>query len=121
MEGKKNGSSQGPILWLFDPCSHSISVIQLHKWYLSVRNKVVSFLFKRFYLYIFRERGREGERHRCVREISVGCLLYTPNWGLVCHPGMCPNEESNQQLCSLQDEDQHAATPVRARVVFIFF
>ena len=39
-------------------------------------------IFKRFHLLIFRERGREGERgekHQCVRETSVGCLLQAPN------------------------------------------
>ena len=41
-------------------------------------------IFKRFYLFIFRERGREGERqgekHGCVREASVDGLSQTPNW-----------------------------------------
>ena len=29
-------------------------------------------------LFIFREWGREEEKHRCKIEISVGCLSYTP-------------------------------------------
>ena len=41
--------------------------------------------FKRFYLFIFRERGRErereGEKHRCKRETSIGCLSYAPQPG----------------------------------------
>ena len=41
--------------------------------------------FLRFYLYCFRERGREGERerekHQCVREASIGCLLHAPQVG----------------------------------------
>ena len=39
-----------------------------------------SFFFKkRFYLFIFRERGREGEKGR---ETSMcGCLSCTPHWG----------------------------------------
>ena len=43
------------------------------------------FLKKRFYLFSFREMGREGERegekHVCVRDTLAGCLLHTPNWG----------------------------------------
>ena len=35
-------------------------------------------LKKRFYLFIFREREREGEKHRCEREPAVGCLLHSP-------------------------------------------
>ena len=38
--------------------------------------------FKRFDLFIFRERGREGERevekHRCERETLIGHLLHMP-------------------------------------------
>ena len=36
--------------------------------------------FKRFYLFIFTERGREGEKHQCARDTSTGCLSHTPNW-----------------------------------------
>ena len=34
-------------------------------------------VFKRFYLFIFRERGRKGDKHICVREISIGPQLGT--------------------------------------------
>ena len=41
-------------------------------------------------MYLFRERGREGERegekHPCERETSISCLSHTPNWG----PGLQP-------------------------------
>ena len=44
--------------------------------------------FKRFYLFIFRERGREGERegekHQCVVASHVA-----PTGNLVHNPGMC--------------------------------
>ena len=50
---------------------------------------VCIYLCKRFYLFIFRERGREeGEGGRkkgkrwCERETSVSCLCTLPNWGL---------------------------------------
>ena len=31
------------------------------------------------YLFISRERRKQGEKHRGVRETSIGCLSYTPN------------------------------------------
>ena len=53
-------------------------------------------LFSRFYLFIFRERGREGERegekekHQCV------VAFHMPHNGdLAYNPGMCPDWESN--------------------------
>ena len=51
--------------------------------------------FKRFYLFIFRERGREGERegekHQCVVAFHV-----PPTGDSACNPGMCPDRESNR-------------------------
>ena len=44
---------------------------------LSICNTVASDLLKRFYLFIFREKGRErekeGEKHLCARDIPIGC------------------------------------------------
>ena len=41
-------------------------------------------------LFIFRERGKEGERERekhwCERATSTSCLLHTPNWGPALQP-----------------------------------
>ena len=56
---------------------------------------------KRFYLFIFRQRGREGERegekHQCV------VASHTPTTGDPArNPGMCPDWESNQQLFGSQ-------------------
>ena len=75
-------------------------------------DKRVSFLFK-ILLFSFQERGREGEgegkrrqKHGCVRETSIGCLLHAPSWDLTHTPGMCPAQESNQQTFSLQDDAQ---------------
>ena len=49
-----------------------------------------AFVFKRFYLFIFRETEREGERegekHGCVRETLISYLPHTPNW----EPGLEP-------------------------------
>ena len=55
-----------------------------------------SFFKKRFYLFIFRERGKEGERegekHQCVV-----ASLASPTGDLARNPGMCPDWDSNQQ------------------------
>ena len=55
-----------------------------------------SLFFKRFYLFIFRERGtegeREGEKHQCV---VASCMPPTGNPAY--NPGMCPDWELNQQ------------------------
>ena len=54
-----------------------LNQVIMHHFYLRI--------FKRFYLFIFREWGREGERkgekHQCVRGTSIGCLQYITNWG----------------------------------------
>ena len=63
----------------------------------------VSFIFflKRFYLFIFRERGREGERARCVRKTSMPRTR-----DLARNSGMCPDQEWNQWSFALQDDIQ---------------
>ena len=53
-----------------------------------------------FYLFIFRERGREeeteGEKHQRARETLIGCLLpIPPTRDLAHNPGMCPDQELN--------------------------
>ena len=53
-------------------------------------------LFLSFYLFIFRERGRGGERvgekHQCVVASHM-----PPTGDLACNSGMCPDRESNQR------------------------
>ena len=60
--------------------------------------------FKKYFIYFFRERGREGERegekHRCVVASHA-----PPTQDLTGNPGMCPAWESNQQ--SLGSHGQH--------------
>ena len=55
-----------------------------HKFSLYTHSQKV-FFKKIFYLLIFRERGREGERegekHECERETSIGCLSYAARPG----------------------------------------
>ena len=68
------------------------------------------FIFLRFYLFIFRERGRKGEREgeKC------GCVLAshtTPTGDQVHNPGMCPDWELNQwpfgSQASTQSNEPH--------------
>ena len=49
------------------------------------------FFFKRFFI-IFRERGREGEKHQCVVASHVAST-----GDLACNPGMCPDWELNRR------------------------
>ena len=57
-------------------------------------------IFKKI-LFIFRERGREGERegerHQCVVASRA-----PPTGGLAHNPGMCPDWESNQRPLNLR-------------------
>ena len=50
--------------------------------------------FKDFYLFIFRERGREGEREGLKHQCVVASPM-APTGDLACNPGMCPNLELN--------------------------
>ena len=63
-------------------------------------NFIYIFIY-RFYLFIFRERGgegeREGEKHQCV---VASCA--PPTGELACNPGMCPDGELNQRPFDLQ-------------------
>ena len=52
---------------------------------------IKDFIFLRVYLFIFRERGSEGEKHQCV---VASCA--PPTRDLAYNPGMCPDWESNQ-------------------------
>ena len=61
---------------------------------------MVNFL-KRFYLFIFREKGREGEREGEKHQYVVASHT-PPNGDLARNPGMCPDWELNQQPFGLQ-------------------
>ena len=52
-------------------------------------NTSINFL-KRFYLFIFRERGKEGEREGEKKQYVVASHV-PPTGDLACNPGMCPN------------------------------
>ena len=70
---------------------------ELHGTVPTTKNSLVpNVLLLRFYVFIFRERGREGERegekHQCVVASRA-----PPTGDLAHNPGMCPDCELNQQ------------------------
>ena len=68
-------------------------------------------LFFRIYLCLERgEAGRKREKHQCVRETWISCILRSPTWDLARSPGTCPDWESNQRPFCLWD-DAHPAEP----------
>ena len=73
------------------------------------------------YLFIYIGRmGRKREKHHCVRETSISCLLHTPNWG----PGLQPRDVPwlGIKLSTFQFAGQlpaHWVTTVRARIFLI--
>ena len=56
------------------------------------------YFLKRFYLFNFRERGKEKERE------NIHQLPSCTNWAgnLACNPGLCPDLELNRQLFGFQ-------------------
>ena len=63
------------------------------------------FFLKVLFTFIFRERGREGEREEEINQCVVAS--HAPPAGDLAHnPGMCPDWESNQQLSGLQASAQ---------------
>ena len=71
----------------------NLPLFPLHNTTIRDKSTVRPFFKKRFYLFIFRERGREGERER---NINVWLPLVLPRTGdLARNPGMCPDWESN--------------------------
>ena len=60
-----------------------------------LKNILFTDFFKIVFIYLFLERGREGERegekHQCVVAPHV-----PPIGDLACKPGMCPDGELNQ-------------------------
>ena len=79
----------------------------------------VLIFFQRFYLFIFRERGKEGERegkkHQCV------VTSYTPPTGdLAYNPGLCPDWESNRRPFGPQASTKSTESHQPGPPVFLF-
>ena len=53
---------------------------------------LIYYFFKRFYLFVFKQRGRKRGKHQCVVASHV-----PPTGGLAHKPGTCPDWESNWQ------------------------
>ena len=80
----------------------NFSKLLLIKIYFKVNtSKTDNKFFKRFYLFIVRDRKRDGERegekHQCVVASHV-----LPTGDLACNPGMYPDWESNRWLFGSQ-------------------
>ena len=79
----------------------------------------LSFSLERFYLFIFRERGwegeREGEKHQCVVVSQV-----PPTGDLAHNPGMCPDWELNWQPLGSQAGTQ-STEPHQPGLIYLFF
>ena len=77
-----------------------------------------SSFFTRFYLFIFRERGKEREReeekHQCVVSSHA-----PPAGDLACNPGMCLDWESNEEPLVLQA--LLSSKKIFLKVLFIYF
>ena len=93
--------------------AHSVSPPLLPVWM-----DVVSFSFfkKRFYLFIFRERGREGDRE-AEKYQCVAASHMAPTGDLAHDPGTCPDRESNRRPPGSLLMLNPLATPARADVV----
>ena len=63
-----------------------------------------SFFFKKT-LFIYFQRGREGEREREKHQCMVASYTL-PTGDLACNPGLCPDWEQNQQPVALQASTQ---------------
>ena len=82
-----------------------------------MNSRIFKKYFKRFYLFIFRQKGmeKEGEKHECVDASRM-----PPTGDLTCNPGMCPDWESNQQPFGLQ-AGAHSTEPHQPGLYLTYF
>ena len=81
-------------------------------------NLFIYLFFKRFYLFNFLERGREGERDEEKHQCAVASHV-SPTGDLAWHPGTCPDWELNQWPFFLQASAQ--STELHQPRLFIIF
>ena len=92
--------------WLPFSLQNNAQRTEAHQSGLRAKN---SLLFLKI-LFIFRERGEEGEREREKHQCVVAS--HRPPTGDPAHnPGMCPDWELNRQPFGLQDGTQSAESP----------
>ena len=85
---------------------------------IELKTKLFLSYFKRFHLFMFREKGREGERKREKHQCVVASHM--PLTGdLACDPGMCSDWDLNWQPFGLQDRTQ--PTELYQAGLFFFF
>ena len=79
--------------------SHGVKISKFHMLFPSY-----SFFFKKYFIYLFLERGEGKERERETSSVVTSHML--PARDLTHDPGMCPDWESNQRLFGLQASTQ---------------
>ena len=94
-----------PSEWLVYFCGYPFDMLISLTLAFSFSPTLPFFFKKRFYLFIFRERGREGEREGKKHQRVVASLM-PPIGNLARNPVMCPDWESNQWPFGLQACDQ---------------
>ena len=87
--------------------SHSLLPPLRWVWTTDIQSNLLKFHFfklfitklfkKRLYLFSFREMGREGNKHGCLRDTSTDRLSHAPNQGPGSQPRHGPDQELNLQ------------------------
>ena len=85
--------------------------IELHEFFISLKKDV--------HLFIFRERGKEGEREGEKHQRVVASHA-PPAWDLACNPGMCPDWELNPPPFGLQAGTQPTEPHQAGRLLHTF-
>ena len=78
------------------------------------------FIYLKYFIYLFLERGREGEREGEKPQCVVAS--HAPPTGDLAHnPGMCPNWDSNQRSFGLQAGAQPLSHTSQGEIVVFFY
>ena len=99
--GVASWAPQQPKTWplhsFFWDHSRTGNDIKIEKYCNFFKSNFYIFIYWKFYFFTFREREREaewkGEKHQCVVASHT-----SPPGDMAHNPGMCPDQESNQQL-----------------------
>ena len=124
IKSKKKKKRTWNLIYLpsYVPSSSAVTRWKLKTSSYSLIKNIFIIIFLRFYLLIFRKRRRkgerEGEKHPCVRDTLIGCLLWTPNW----RPGPQPRHVPwlGIKLVTFGSSGRHSlywAMPARAIII----